>query len=76
MEAGLFPIVGKNADAKILQSFARPGRVPSTVLRAGSDPSLHGHIRFHLLFQLPTFVPVDVGEGFVLLSDYTGKEVV
>jgi hypothetical protein len=24
----------------------------------------------------PTFVPVDVAEGFVLLCNYTGKEVV
>ena len=25
---------------------------------------------------VPTFVPVDVAEGFVLLCNYTGKEVV
>lgn len=31
---------GDYADA--LPSFARPGRVPSTALRTGSDPSLHG----------------------------------
>ena len=33
-------------------------------------------LRFHLLFQLPTFVPVDVAERFVLMCNYTGKEVV
>ena len=33
-------------------------------------------VRFHLLFQLPTFVPVDVAERFVLMCNYTGKEVV
>jgi hypothetical protein len=33
-------------------------------------------LRFYLLFQLPTFVPVDVTEPFVLMCNYTGKEVV
>ena len=51
------------------------GTVP-TPLRAGSDTSLHGRVRFYLLFQLPTFVPVDVAERFVLMCNYTGKEVV
>jgi len=42
---------------------------------AGGGP-LRGQARFHLLFQLPTFVPVDVAERFVLMCNYTGKEVV
>jgi hypothetical protein len=29
-----------------------------------------------LIFSIPTFVPVDVAEGFVLMCNYTGKEVV
>ena len=33
-------------------------------------------LRFYLLFQLPTFVPVDVVPRFVLMCNYTGKEVV
>ena len=32
--------------------------------------------RFYLLFQLTTFVPVDVPERSVLMWNYTGKEVV
>jgi hypothetical protein len=34
---------------------------------------IHG---FYLLFQLATFVPVDVAERFVIMCNYTGKEVV
>ena len=29
-----------------------------------------------LLRRVPTFVPVDGGEGFILMCAYTGKEVV
>jgi len=49
-------------------------------LRSGLDGSetrpYMVRLRFHLLFQLPTFVPVDVAERFVLMCNYTGKEVV
>jgi len=49
-------------------------------LRSGLDGSetrpYMVRVRFHLLFQLPTFVPVDVAERFVLMCNYTGKEVV
>jgi hypothetical protein len=33
-------------------------------------------LRFGLLPRLPTFVPVDATVPFVLMCNYTGKEVV
>ncbi len=30
----------------------------------------------YCLPRVPTFVPVDGGEGFILMCEYTGKEVV
>jgi hypothetical protein len=32
--------------------------------------------RFLVPFSVPTFVPVDAQADFVLMCDYTGKEVV
>jgi hypothetical protein len=49
--------------------FAEGGG-PGLQLRTTANPQIY------LLFQLATFVPVDVAEGFVIMCNYTGKEVV
>ena len=43
---------------------------------ARSEPSLHGQVEIYYYFYSSSWVPVDVAEDFVLMCNYTGKEVV
>ena len=53
------------------------GDVPSYVSANEFSRASHGVKTGALIyFSIPTFVPVDVAEDFVLMCNYTGKEVV
>ena len=68
------------ADSLILATFnrkqARSQQLRICLLDVSETRPYMVQLRFYLLFQLPTFVAVDVAERFVLMCNYTGKEVV